>query len=348
MRILKPLVSGSLLIATVCMIIFGCKKDAAPVTPPDKSRLKSVLDSVTLVYNSSTEGTRPGFYTIGSKAALREAIDVALSVNGGSVFIQEDVEFAISNLRSKYQDFLNKRIPEIAFANLVAQWKFDGNANDTTGHQHTGLLGTGWTDVNGSAGVDGATLPVLTADRFNRAGMAYDFDKGANITVPYDTSLNPKMLTISLWVKARGAGSNRVLFSLNRQNGYKFQLENNFLQFSYNADNGLHDVPDNTTAVAADAWVHTAVSYTNGTLKFYQNGVLLKTVSVSGTPVTLSSPVNLVIGNELPKNLYTFGGGAYPFATASYFVGSLDDVRLYNRVLTDAEITSIYNVERIP
>ncbi len=94
------------------------------------------------------------------------------------------------------------------------------------------------------------------------------------------------------------------MFSLNRWNGYKFQLQsNNFLFLTIHADNGFHDVDDNPGVVPEEQWTHIAASYTNGTMKFYINGELQKTVAVTGVPVTLASPVNLAIGNELPKDV---------------------------------------------
>jgi len=111
---------------------------------------------------------------------------------------------------------------------------------------------------------------------------------------------------------------------------------------------GIHDQDDNPGTIdSVDVWRHVAVSYTNGTMKFYIQGQLVKTASVTGVPVTLSSPVDLVIGNELPKGAYTFTNTSDPnyFWGADYFIGSLDDVRFYNTVLTDAEVLSIFTDE---
>ena len=177
--------------------------------------------------------------------------------------------------------------------------------------------------------------------------MAYDFNNGATVEVPYDAALNPQSFTISLWLKRHGTNCNNYFFSLNRWNGYKFQLQcNNFLFLTFHGDNGYHDVDSNPADVPDETWTHVAVSYTNGTMKFYVNGELKRMADVTGVPLTLSEPVNLAIGNELPKDEYTINSSDdYTYYGGDNFIGSIDDVRFYNIALTDAEVLSIYTIE---
>jgi len=73
---------------------------------------------------------------------------------------------------------------------------------------------------------------------------------------------------------------------------------------------------------------------------------LVKTVPITGTPLTLSEPVNLAIGNELPKDEYTINSSDdYTYYGGDFFIGSLDDIRFYNTALSDAEVLSIYTIE---
>jgi len=51
---------------------------------------------------------------------------------------------------------------------------------------------------------------------------------------------------------------------------------------------------------------------------------------------------NLCIGQQLPTSDYMV---EEPGATDGYFKGSMDDLRLYNKALTDAEALSIYTLE---
>ena len=334
--------------AAACMQ--SCKKDDngnGNGTPAnDKSALNALIDSVTNVLNTTAEGNKPGQYGVGAKNDLDSTLQLAISVAGNNTYTQREVDNATANLERAVTTFQSHLIQEVSVANLVAFWKFNGNAIDSSGNGHDGQLSTGWTGP-GNAPVDGGTLPKLVADRFGRTNMAYDFNNGATVEVPFNAAFNAQSFTISLWMKRHGTNCNNYFFSLNRWNGYKFQLQcNNFLFLTFKGDNGYHDVDSNPGVVPDETWTQVAVSYTNGAMKFYINGSLVKTADVTGTPVTLGAPVNLAIGNELPKSEYTINSSDdYTYYGGDFFIGSLDDVRFYNIALSDAEILSIYTIE---
>jgi hypothetical protein len=335
----------------VAVSIFqSCKKDNGSNNTPagDKSALNALIDSLNNVVATTAEGNKPGEYSPGSKEALDSTLQLAMSVSANNTYTQRQVDNATSNLQRAAGVFNSHLIQEVSVANLVAFWKFNGNANDSSGNGHDGKLITGWVGSSAATATDGGTLPKPVADRFGRANMAYDFNNAATVEVPYNSALNPQSFTISLWMKRHGTNCNNYFFSLNRWNGYKFQLQcNDFLFLTIHTDNGYHDVDDNPGVIPDETWTHAAVSYTNGTMKFYINGELVKTVAVTGVPLTLDEPINLAIGNELPKDEYslTDPNSPYAFYGGDYFIGSLDDVRFYNIALTDAEILSIYTIE---
>ncbi|NCD67747.1 LamG domain-containing protein, partial [Mucilaginibacter agri] len=123
------------------------------------------------------------------------------------------------------------------------------------------------------------------------AGKAYAFDNGAYVEVPYAAALRPTSFTLTAWIKPHVASNGNYIYSINRWNGYKFQLQGSNLPFlTINNDNGIHDQDDGGAAVQLDKWSQVVVSYTNGAMKFYINGVMVKNANVTGTPVTLTSP----------------------------------------------------------
>ena len=53
------------------------------------------------------------------------------------------------------------------------------------------------------------------------------------------------------------------------------------------------------------------------------------------------------MGQYLPIDIYsTDDASPYYVNWGGYFKGKIDDVRFYNRVLSDSEITSIYNLKK--
>ena len=75
-------------------------------------------------------------------------------------------------------------------------------------------------------------------------------------------------------------------------------------------------------APALNAWTHLAATYDGASLQLFTNGVLVSTTAKTGAIVTSASPLR--IG----------GNGVW----GEYFSGLIDEVRVYNRALSQAEI----------
>jgi hypothetical protein len=147
------------------------------------------------------------------------------------------------------------------------------------------------------------------------------------------------------------------MFALRRWFGYKLNLQtSNFLYFTvYRGNNNwvMDDDGGSGSTVPLGTWVFASVTYDNSssTGKFYLNGKLVKTLTdKTGPPSTLTTPYNLTIGNEMPKSKYNITDSNDPdyYYGPDNFTGTLDDIRLYNKALTDNEILSIYTSETTP
>lgn len=80
----------------------------------------------------------------------------------------------------------NVRAMSVPPSGLAAEYRFNGNANETYGLANDGIV----------------TSAVLVADRFGRSNSAYDFHNCANVRIPYSPSLaGSDNMTISVWVK---------------------------------------------------------------------------------------------------------------------------------------------------
>ena len=341
----------------LAIIVTSCsKKDSTPVTPPaDKAALAVAITSAQALSTNTAEGTKPGQYEAGSKTALTAALTASIAVNTNTAASQASVNNALAQLTAAILAYQGHLIKEIADANLIGYWKFNGNANDSSGKGNNGVATVG-------AAYYGAGTLELTSDRFGRAGMAYHFDKGANVDVPYSVSLNPQQMSISLWAKkslgtpVRSINTDTyTMVALNRWNGYKLQLQSaNKVFYTVRTIRAVGDTnyinqDDETGVLLVDTWYHIVVTYKIGELKFYLNGDLVKTwtgTDAPGSPVTLANPIDFVIGQDLPTNKYLTVDGDFQVAWGGFWTGDMDDVMFYNTVLDGPQVKSIYDNQK--
>ncbi len=207
---------------------------------------------------------------------------------------------------------------------LIAYYPFHGDATDESANRNNGI-------------VHGATL---TTDRFGAAGNAYDFNGVDNyIDIGNDTSIKPPLpVTISLWVAWDDTDAGHI-FVNNWGNTYYYGV---WLQV--NPDGSFGVTIGNGGFAAATSrkgrgstgatltrgqWHHVAaVVRSVNDMDVYLDGV-----NVSGD--YSGSATGMVYNSSA-------GTMGYLTVTSNYFYkGKLDDVRFYNRALSDGEITKL-------
>ena len=87
---------------------------------------------------------------------------------------------------------------------------------------------------------------------------------------------------------------------------------------------------DSVKTIPAKTWVHVASTYDGATLKIYINGVLDRSLAVSGRTCANAEPVTIGAKNKTSAGL-----------VEAYFDGRIDDFRIYDRALTVAEIKAV-------
>lgn len=332
------------------LIFTSCKKDDEKVpTNIDKTELQALYDDALALHNGAVEGTIAGQYAAGSKATFKIVIDAAKSVIDDEYTSLETVAAITTQLTNAMEVFMTREIQPVSAEYLIAQWLFNGDATDASGNGHDGVLKSGHTNFYDAGS---SLVPALVTDRFGNAQSAYYFDKGANIEVPYSSKLNPSSeLSISVWIKAESQDNNDYIISLDRWIGYKLNLQSeDKLYFTIRKQTDpetwefVCDDDSNPFTVNTNVWTHVAVSYDNaGIIKFFANGELVREIAdrgVTGDLMTVTK--NLVIGQQLPTDDYIL---EEPDAADGYFKGTMDDLRMYNKSLTDAEALSIYTLE---
>lgn len=215
---------------------------------------------------------------------------------------------------------------------LVASYLFEnGSLNDGIGVNHATVSATG---------------VMNTEDRFGNANSAklFDGDVNSHITLGMASVLKPSVGTVSLWVNINGISSegfgkvwNPIFLTQNACSKWEVNSlwismdEMNYVAFSNSAS-----CDDKSTLLSNEpptfgTWQHLIMTYDNERVRLYVNGQLEKEVTKS-FPTVADPNAPVVLGNTL----YSEGPRG--------FKGSIDDVLIYNRVLTDTEIQDIYNV----
>lgn len=202
----------------------------------------------------------------------------------------------------------------------VASYAFRENAGTTT--------------ADGSGNGNQGTLtngPVWTAGKFG-SGISFD---GANdfVSVPDSNSLDLGATgTISAWVKPNQINRwNSVIAkgSANNDAQHNYGLEiNNTNRFLCILGNGsASQTVSSTTTAVAGTFYHVACVWDGTNLQLYINGALNASTAQNLTPS----------GNASALTIGLFGGNADPLA------GVIDEVRIYNRALTQAQVQSDMN-----
>ena len=210
---------------------------------------------------------------------------------------------------------------------LVAYYPFCGNANDQSGN---GLNGV----VNGT---------TLTADRFGNINSAYSFNGVNNlIKVNHSSSFNTFPMSISLWCKGNsqyGALISKYT-SCSSNNGWQLHtLGGKVSTYSYNFLGGayLNCDGDANTIISDNNWYNIVSTYDLSGAKIYVNNVLVLSKPYIGIG-SMSAPTNiqdLFIGTEINS----ISCSSYN----TYYQGIIDDIGIWNRALTQQEITQLYN-----
>ena len=200
--------------------------------------------------------------------------------------------------------------------NLVAWYGFNGNTVDgsTAGNNLTN---------------SGATL---TTDRYNAANSAYNFSgvsQSMILNSPSFTFGSTSSFTVSYWMYKPTITYGVALMNSSGANGnfiWNFQTgaTGNF-QFGTNKQGSAWAWAQYT--YAANQWDHIVGTYNNGAMTLYKNGVQVATNTYTQT-------------GAAQTNLPFYVGRGH---AGNYFAGKIDDIGIWSRVLSLAEIQALYS-----
>lgn len=336
-----------LLMVASTFMLDSCKKDKDEDVVV-KTALETAITNANALLASTSEGFADGQYLPGSQATFQAVITAAQVVFNDDNATQTEVDNTVIALAAATVAYNANIVAAIAPEALVGHWTFDDGSGTTltdySGNEFDGTL------MDGSATWLGG-LPTWTTDRYGNAGGALMFDDGAHVVIPYNTALNPTTLSISLWVNAAEILENNRFIGLHSWLGYKFQLQSaNKAFFTISTSDGIYD-RDTDPPLDIDTWYHITVTFGGGNMTFYVNGT--ETQVWDNTPGTAepNSGNDLVFGQD--TDVYAADDTNYdvdkiiPLAWGGFFHGAMDEVRMYNTVLTAAQVLAIYNLEKV-
>ena len=244
--------------------------------------------------------------------------------NGNTGLEQYNTSTAIDN--PKTQKTCSNSIPSNG---LVAWFPFNGNANDASGNENNGT-------VNGS---------LLTTDRFNNNNSAYYFDGNNDyINVPNASSLNFGTnidFTVNLWINITEPFPS-TLWGL-VEKATPDGVSQHGWQFLIGAINKLYSEPGpfiSNQSFGGNTWymITYVVDRNSQNAKYYINGVLDNQNSSTEYSFDFTNTYPLRIGVD--RTLSSWGN--------FYFHGKIDDIRIFNRVLTNCEVQALYQEPNTP
>ena len=223
--------------------------------------------------------------------------------------------------------------------NMLLWCKFDGNVNDSSGKY------TGTPTGNGTLTYDTQNKVIGTSSlTFNGSSYIQLDNPGGNIAY-----WSPNTISVSFWIYGYSTTTNyqaimstkNWVTSTSTPTGWIIYIEQNTgnLMWWWGAGQtwAQFPIPYSTISPFITNWMHVVYTFSNNKMYVYINGVLIASkTDYSG--INFNNSANLRIGAGANET------------TAAVFLKSgtqLDDVRIYNRVLTPDEIINIYNFGKI-
>ncbi len=215
---------------------------------------------------------------------------------------------------------------------LLCYLPFKGNLRDKSGHNNNGaLMGT----------------ISYVPDRFGNASGAASFAVSNTwIEIPEAQFVGLKNMTIAMDFFPTSAGrqlllskitynqdiysssfSSSLVLVIEQQNFYPIQFNSKkegYCNSPYDAD--WNTTINSNTNFVLNQWNHIAVTFNNSVQKMYLNGVLVATGTKVSSPICQAEPIRL---------------GVWFTLEPLYFTGNMDEVRIYNRVLSAKEIKQL-------
>jgi hypothetical protein len=196
---------------------------------------------------------------------------------------------------------------------LVGWWPFNGNANDESGNGNNGT-------------VNGATL---TNDRFGNVNKAYNFDGIDDVVI---LPANLSSYTIEFWFNFSFATIQFSELFFYEDCSVSIAQNGNYI-YARKQNQVISSIEISTAPISNNQWNHCVFIYDN-TLNTL--ACVINNLNIYNSSLASGGAPNFINDNQ-------FHIGGRQFNNSNYLNGKIDDIGIWNRALTQQEITDLYN-----
>ena len=214
--------------------------------------------------------------------------------------------------------------PAIPTAGLVAWYKMDSIAGGVLVDE-MGSYGGTLNDASLATGVVGSSIQFSGLS--NSVARAASAAASSEFTINLWLKINSLTSTKFIFVHGINAGSDARNYHITHAPDY---MGGRISFAAWNTSGAVYEAAV-TSAVADTAWRMISICVSSSQIKAYENGVLVSTVPYAG-----------VIGGR--SSGFSMGAWERSGALTSFFYAAcnIDQVRMYNRALSDIEIGQLY------
>jgi hypothetical protein len=199
-------------------------------------------------------------------------------------------------------------------------WDFNGTTAEYMSNQAVSLR-SGWTPTYGTGKYNKSLIFT------NQAGVTppvTDF----RCTFPWSVNIS-QGFTVAFWVKINVVNNTYIIHMGNTGTGWGININDGGSH--YINENGTYPYNSQNYNFVIGQWCHVLLSI-GSAVSWYKNGAIL------------GSPIPYVAGTaSVLQNRFWVGSDEY-----YGFNGELDDLRIFDRALTSAQVQSIYNQQGVP
>jgi Concanavalin A-like lectin/glucanases superfamily/Chitobiase/beta-hexosaminidase C-terminal domain/Family of unknown function (DUF6298) len=305
--------------ATTSLALSVTQRPTAAVNPPTIAPNGGTFNnSLTVTLQTSTSGASIYYTTDGTTPTESSKLYSAPITLAATSLVKAQAFKNGMTPSSQVSAWFTKDTSPAITPGLVAAYGF----NEGSGTTVTDLSGN-----NNTGAITGATW--TTQGKF---GTALSFNGVNNVVrIPAAAALNLSAgMTLEAWIKPTAAQSGWRTIMQREVDAYFLNASNSngpLLPSGGGTFNGTVAYVSGSTPNAVNTWTHVALTYDGTTLRLYVNGVQAASQARTGSVQTNSNPLWI--------------GGNSPYG--EYFQGLIDEVRVYNRALSLAEIHTDMN-----